>query len=575
MRAALRYVLLSCILAGAFGRMGCHGLGPINECNDGADNDGDGLIDWLDSGCSPACTGNDRPDSERLPVCGDCIDNDGDGLIDGDDPGCAGASGTTEFDEPRPACGNGLDDDGDGLIDYPDEPGCLFPVDNDESDSCPGGPGCPACGNGLDDDGDGKADFPADVGCQSAAYIEEYDLLGPICGGLLVRAFPDIREGSGQAAGAIERDGASGFFSPVCGGDGTENVWAIDVGQPSTLVVTTDFAETEVDTVVYLRRDCVNAATELACNDNAGSQTLHSEFAVEISRPGRHYLVVDGARSASGGRYRVEVASYAPLGGPCELTCAPGQTCRPLDSSTEQEACWPPVCSDQHDNDGDGLIDFPFEPGCQSLEDSSEEDNCAGGSGCPTCSNGTDDDGDGTADFPADIGCRSAGDDSEVDECVAGVPLHAIDPAGVTGTTPPSGSGSFFSGSCSSAPRPEDVYAFPLLRSLSSLTFSTQGSAGDTITYVRFADCADDGAEVGCENVPGGGERVTVLDPPAGLYYAFVDSGLAAGISYVLRVSGTIAPAQPCDPGDAVFRCEHGYICDEFRRICAPPPPGQ
>ncbi len=57
------------------------------QCNDGIDNDGDGMIDFAgDLGCSEP-----TDDSERelgLP-CDDGIDNDGDRLIDfGEDPGC-------------------------------------------------------------------------------------------------------------------------------------------------------------------------------------------------------------------------------------------------------------------------------------------------------------------------------------------------------------------------------------------------------------------------------------------------------------------------------------------------------
>jgi hypothetical protein len=59
------------------------------------------------------------------PACNDGLDDDGDGLVDyPDDPGCA-----DEFDtDERGAsfeCDNGIDDDGDGLIDFPDDDGCL------------------------------------------------------------------------------------------------------------------------------------------------------------------------------------------------------------------------------------------------------------------------------------------------------------------------------------------------------------------------------------------------------------------------------------------------------------------
>ncbi|HVF19772.1 MAG TPA: hypothetical protein VNA14_05980 [Mycobacteriales bacterium] len=64
-----------------------------------------------------------------------------------------------------------------------------------------------------------------------------------------------------------------------------------------------------------------------------------------------------------------------------------------------------PQCSDKIDNDGDGKIDFPADPGCTSAQDDSEIDF--------ECSDKVDNDGDGKIDFPADPGCSSALDDSE------------------------------------------------------------------------------------------------------------------------------------------------------------------
>ncbi len=65
-----------------------------------------------------------------------------------------------------------------------------------------------------------------------------------------------------------------------------------------------------------------------------------------------------------------------------------------------------PQCSDGRDNDGDGSIDFPADPGCTSATDASEAPN-------PECSDSFDNDGDGTTDYPADPGCTSATDTTE------------------------------------------------------------------------------------------------------------------------------------------------------------------
>ena len=71
-------------------------------------------------------------------------------------------------------------------------------------------------------------------------------------------------------------------------------------------------------------------------------------------------------------------------------------------------------CSDGVDNDGDGKIDFPNDPGCASSADDSEA-----GDGSPQCSDGIDNDGDGKIDFPNDPQCSSAQDDSEADQALA------------------------------------------------------------------------------------------------------------------------------------------------------------
>ncbi|MFO0547344.1 MAG: hypothetical protein U0271_03090 [Polyangiaceae bacterium] len=67
-----------------------------------------------------------------------------------------------------------------------------------------------------------------------------------------------------------------------------------------------------------------------------------------------------------------------------------------------------PECSNGVDDDGDGFIDFPDDTGCSSLLDGTE-------SGLPACGDGVDNDGDGLADFPDDPGCVDANDASEAD----------------------------------------------------------------------------------------------------------------------------------------------------------------
>jgi hypothetical protein len=70
-----------------------------------------------------------------------------------------------------------------------------------------------------------------------------------------------------------------------------------------------------------------------------------------------------------------------------------------------------PACRDGEDNDGDDLVDHPFDPGCDELADLDERDPAVP----PVCANRDDDDGDQIIDFPLEPGCTSAADGDETD----------------------------------------------------------------------------------------------------------------------------------------------------------------
>ena len=91
---------------------------PMEICDDGLDNDKDGLNDCADSDCSadPICP---APVSE---VCTDGIDNDQDGKVDCADSDCLGIDGCGTEGQAA-TCRDGFDNDGDGLTDCAD-PGC-------------------------------------------------------------------------------------------------------------------------------------------------------------------------------------------------------------------------------------------------------------------------------------------------------------------------------------------------------------------------------------------------------------------------------------------------------------------
>lgn len=112
----------------------------VAACEDGSDQDGDGLVDLDDPGCEGS---SDAFETDASLACDNGFDDDGDGLVDLDDPGCGWPGGSTE----SPACDDGIDNDGDGLVDYPEDPQCSSGADDTEANQSTGG----SCGLvGLD-----------------------------------------------------------------------------------------------------------------------------------------------------------------------------------------------------------------------------------------------------------------------------------------------------------------------------------------------------------------------------------------------------------------------------------------
>jgi hypothetical protein len=79
---------------------------PISgDCDNGLDDDADGLIDAADHGCQNGRTVEKSADPTAPPIdggdqCDNDSDDDGDGFVDSDDPECALFG--TEFGESPP-----------------------------------------------------------------------------------------------------------------------------------------------------------------------------------------------------------------------------------------------------------------------------------------------------------------------------------------------------------------------------------------------------------------------------------------------------------------------------------------
>ncbi len=536
-----------------------------NECDDGTDNDNDGLIDMVDPGCIFSGGGSEFPDPA---ACQDGKDNDGDGLIDLEDPGCALPTDNDESNPVVAQCTDGIDNDSDGLIDFPNDPGCALVLADSEVDSCPGD-GCPACANGVDDDGDGKTDYPDDLGCNSASDSDEFNADPSVCGtNVSIQPLPADGQVSSSFTGAANNE----LISADCGGNGEEHVYIYTITEPKSVVITTDFAETAVDTVVYVRTDCRETGSEIACNDDSPSNT-NSTLAIDLLDPGTYYIVVDRA-DGTDGDYRLSVDSFVPEKEPCDPTamdCTPGLFCRLFTEggvTATDETCEQPECSDGQDSDGDTFSDFPDEPGCSSPEDNDETDDCPDGVNCPACSNGIDDDADGVIDFANDPGCFSAADDLEED-CQDSDPIVAIGSVSpFNGTT--AGATNDYTPSCQASTNLDVAHLLTIPVPLDTLTIDSEGSSFDTILTFNTPDC-NEAAEVVCDDDGAAGTRslLELTNVAPGNYFVMVDGfSESANGAYTLNFSGTITTGNTCDPSSTIFTCAAGSICN--MNTCTP-----
>lgn len=376
---------------------------PLPQCGDGVDNDGNGLTDFPDD---TNCVDAADDEEARPPQCRDGVDNDRDGLIDLADPGCEGdPERFSEFNVE--ACRDFQDNDEDGLTDYPTDPGCTDARDIDETD-----PDEPSqCNNGVDDDGDGLTDYPEDaISCLYAADETEDDP----CTRREVVEITGLRDPRGNTEDAIHD------FDPSCqANSGKEDLllWRVADDRP-LLGMTLNTRGSDFDTVLEARRACSDPPEAVLGCDDDGGQFSTSFLTLGPQAPGDEiFIIVDAGSTASEGIWRMRVTALLAEGANCAgggpWVCGDGLACT---REGDAQVCRQAACANGVDDDEDGIIDFPLEPGCEDASDADEEDPPEG----RACSNAIDDDEDGLIDFPDDPGCVGAADDFEGPDCSDG-----------------------------------------------------------------------------------------------------------------------------------------------------------
>ncbi|MFH1405645.1 MAG: Ig-like domain-containing protein [Nanoarchaeota archaeon] len=242
-----------------------------------------------------------------------------------------------EKNNGAPQCSDGKDNDGDGFIDLND-PGCEDLSDDDETDSSY----VPQCRDGIDNDGDGFIDLN-DPGCEDLSDDDETNS----------SYVPQCRDG-------IDNDG-DGFIDlndPGC--DNLNDDDEFDVNQdPSpenhSPVAFDDYAQTKKNIPVEI---CVltndfdqdNDTLTLVPNSVLTNSKITLNGDCLTYTPSNNFLGVDS--------FTYEVTDNK--GG--------------YDSATVivEVKEIKKQCSDGLDNDGDGLIDFPYDPGCNNSNDDDE-----------------------------------------------------------------------------------------------------------------------------------------------------------------------------------------------------------
>ena len=460
--------------------------------------------------------------------------------------------GGTALSCQKPMCSDGVDDDGDGKADYPDDPGCASPDDNDETDDCAThGPNCPECGDGIDNDGDGKIDYPADTSCSAAGDASEECVTTD---GTQLVTTKTITGNTTTANNDV---------TPSCGdstGNAPDRVYRLDVPALTNLTITTTVPD-DFDAVTSLY-GATCGGTALDCED-------FDPIVKTTVAAGSYYVVIDGYTDGDEGKYSIAIDGTVKVGGKCDspltdsgaVHCTTGYACK---GTAGARTCQLAKCSDGIDNDGDGKIDYPNDPGCASPSGDDETDPAVE----PVCSDTLDNDTDGKIDWPADYGCTSAAGTSEIFCIGEQDPTSLITTKTVTGNT--TNLHDDITPSCGGADAPDQAFALQLPVPVATLTLDTLTSPIDTVLSMRDAQCL---TELGCnDDGPTDLTSKLVLTGVAAGGYAISVEGYSDG-AFTLHVHGVVATGTSCTSAlftgtTAVLACPTGTTCTGTPKTC-------
>jgi hypothetical protein len=222
-------------------------------------------------------------------------------------------------------------------------------------------------------------------------------------------------------------------------------------------------------------------------------------------------------------------------------------------------------CSDGIDNDGDGYIDYPDDPGCFVKLQDSETVDCPDGPNCPECANGRDDDMNNATDYPNDPGCTMAADPTEYTSnpfaCGNNLMVKPLPFDGKATGMLMTAVTSHLTSACGGGGS-EDVYEVRVMepKVLVATTDLSQTEV-DTVLSLRGESCADASSELGCNDnsaTSDTGSTLTVSLPAAGTYYLIVDAADISGGAYALQVNYYAGEGSTCG---TTTDCGPGIVC--------------
>ena len=425
--------------------------GAREVCDNGADDNCNGLVDCVDPQCtgSPVCgdggirdggrdsgldSGRDSGVDACVPteICDNGIDDNCNGEIDCADPACAAATNCT-CGARAENCRNGLDDNCNGLVDCVDPtcfadpacnctgrtPGpeiCNDHIDNDcngktdcQDPACAASPSCATChpeicNNGLDDDCNGLIDC-ADPACSFSPSCPPHpevcdngidddhngltDCEDPACKSnpLCVLKHEFCNTALAISASGTWTGDTTGFVNRNTGSCGGA------AGEAVFELTITAPSKVRIDTIGS-QYDSLLYIRAGACRsgrelacDDDTGGNHNTLINIPILYPGTYFIFVDG--------FTVD-PRFGPDEGPYVLNV----------SITQNP---PEVCNNGIDDDGNHLVDCA-DPACASA---SACLNCAGGRppsaeyGVGKCTDGIDNDCDGKVDC-ADDDCHAS-----------------------------------------------------------------------------------------------------------------------------------------------------------------------